>query len=257
MWIDVHAHLDKLEEGPQAAIEKALASGVSRIITIGTEPSDHPFIVDAISKWAPHVYGTLGVHPHEAVLWTAEVKKFIKENINNPRIVAVGEIGLDYFYKHSDIEVQKKAFREQIELAIECNMPVEIHTRDAEADTVEILKDYAGQVRGLIHCFTGTQYLADEAVKMGFHFSISGVLTFKNAEPLRNVVKSIPVENLHLETDAPFLAPIPHRGQQNTPAYVVHTAEKLAEIKGISVAQLQEQILKNVQKLFPRISLVN
>jgi TatD DNase family protein len=255
MWIDVHAHLDKLEEGPDKAIEKAIASGVSRIITIGTEPSDHPFIVEAVTKWSPYVYGTLGVHPHEAILWNADVKRYIEEHISNSRIVAVGEIGLDYYYKHSDPEVQKKTFREQIELAIECNMPVEIHTRDAEIDTVEILKDYAGHLRGLIHCFTGTQFLADEAVKMGFHFSISGVLTFKNAETLRTIVRSIPDENLHIETDAPFLAPIPHRGQQNTPAYMIHTAEKLAEIKGLTLEQLNAQVVKNIQNLFPRISM--
>lgn len=255
MWIDVHAHLDKLEEGPQAAVDAALAAGVARIITIGTEPSDHPFIVEAVTKWSPYVYGTLGVHPHEAGLWNADVKKFIKDNIHNPRILAVGEIGLDYYYKHSDPEVQKKSFREQIELAIEYDMPVEIHTRDAEEDTVHILKDYAGKLKGLIHCFTGTQYLADEAVKLGFHFSISGVVTFKNADALRSVVKSIPVENLHIETDSPFLAPIPHRGKQNTPAYMINTAQKVAEIKGISIDELQVQAIKNAQKIFPRLVL--
>jgi TatD DNase family protein len=255
MWIDVHAHLDKLEEGPDAALKLAIAAGVSRIITIGTDPSDHPFIVEAVNKWCPYVYGTLGVHPHEAMLWSSDVKKFIKDNIDNPRIVAVGEIGLDYFYKHADPEIQKKAFREQIELAIECKMPVEIHTRDAEEDTVAILKDYADQLKGLIHCFTGTQYLADEAVKLGFHFSISGVLTFKSADPLRAVVKSIPMENLHLETDAPFLAPAPYRGKQNTPALIVNTAQKLAEIKGITLAELQIQASKNAQKIFPRLIL--
>jgi TatD DNase family protein len=255
MWIDVHAHLDKLEEGPQAAVEAALAAGVSRIITIGTEPSDHPFIVEAVNKLSPYVYGTLGVHPHEAGLWNADVKKFIKENIHNPRILAVGEIGLDYYYKHSDPDVQKKSFREQIELAIEYDMPVEIHTRDAEEDTVNILKDYAGKLKGLIHCFTGTQYLADEAVKLGFHFSISGVVTFKSADALRAVVKTIPLENLHVETDSPFLAPIPHRGKQNTPAYMINTAQKVAEIKGIAVDELQAQVIRNAQKIFPRLIL--
>jgi TatD DNase family protein len=254
MWIDVHAHLDKLEEGPQVAVDTALAAGVSRIITIGTDPSDHPFIVDAVHKWSPYVFGTLGIHPHEAGLWNVDVKKFIKENIQNQRILAVGEIGLDYYYKHSDPEVQRRAFREQIELALECDMPVEIHTRDAEEDTVAILKDYAGKLKGLIHCFTGTQFLADEAVKLGLHFSISGVLTFKNAEPLRAVVKSIPIENLHVETDAPFLAPVPYRGRQNTPAYMIDTAQKLAEIKGITLAELQAHALKNAQKIFPRLS---
>lgn len=251
-WIDVHAHLDKLEEGSEAAIQNALKQGVERIITIGTEPQDHPFIVQAMDQWAPHVFGTLGIHPHEATLWNADVKNFILKHIHHPRLLAIGEIGLDYFYNHSDKESQLKAFREQLELAVEYKMPVEIHTRDAEEDTVRILKDYAGQVTGLIHCFTGTQYLAGEALKLGFHFSISGVVTFKNADSLRAVVKSIPIENLHVETDAPFLAPVPFRGQKNTPALMVHTAQKVAEIKGVSLETLKNQVYKNAQKLFPR-----
>jgi TatD DNase family protein len=255
MWIDVHAHLDKLEGGPQAALDLALEAGVSRIITIGTEPSDHPFVVQAVDSFGPYVFGTLGIHPHEAELWDNDVKKFIIDNIQNPRIVAVGEIGLDYYYKNSDPEKQKKTFREQIELAIDYNMPVEIHTRDAEEDTVAILKDYAGVLKGLIHCFTGTQYLADEAVKLGFNFSISGVLTFKNAESLRTVVQTIPIENLHVETDSPFLAPIPHRGKQNSPAFMIHTAQKLAEIKSISVGELKTQVLKNAKNIFPKLVL--
>lgn len=251
-WIDVHAHLDKLEEGSEAALQKAISCGVERIFTIGTDPLDHPFIIEAIDKWSPYVFGTLGIHPHDSPKWNPDVKNFIIKHIQHPRLLAIGEIGLDYYYNHSDKETQIKAFREQLELAIEYNMPVEIHTRDAEEDTVRILNDYAGKVTGLIHCFTGTQYLADECLKLGFHFSISGVVTFKSADSLRAVVKSIPIENLHIETDSPFLAPVPCRGQKNTPSLMIHTAQKVAEIKGVSVEELKAQVYKNAQKLFPR-----
>ncbi len=252
-WIDVHCHLDKLEDDGAVSIPRAFAAGVQKIITIGTGPEDHPFIVEAVNKWSPNVFGTLGVHPHDANQWTPEVKKYIEDHIHHPRIVAVGEIGLDYYYNHSDKETQIRAFREQLELSITHNMPVEIHTRDAEEDTVKILNDYKGQAKGLIHCFTGTQYLADEVLKLGFHISISGVVTFKSAEALREVVTSIPLDAIHVETDAPFLAPVPCRGQQNKPELILHTAEKVAQLKGVSIGDLKAQVYKNALKIFPKL----
>lgn len=253
MWIDVHTHLDKLEEGPEKALELARAAGVKRLVTIGTEPADHPVVLSLAKKYYPEVYCTLGVHPHEGQIYTEEAGKFIEAHIQDREVVAVGEIGLDYYYNESPKEKQQAAFRAQLEIARKYNMPVEIHTRDAEEDTIAILKEFNGQVKGIIHCFTGTRWLADEALKLGFNISISGVVTFKNAEDLRDTVRSLPLDRIHIETDAPFLAPVPMRGKKNTSAYVVHTAEFVAKLKGVSVEQLAQQTNANALKMFPKI----
>jgi TatD DNase family protein len=252
-WTDMHAHLDKLEEGPDKAIEMALAQNVRRIVTIATDPNDLKTVLEYANKYSPHVYCTLGIHPHEGVTYTPDVRNFIKENAVHPRVIAVGEIGLDYYYEQSPKKEQLHAFRDQLELARELGMPIEIHTRDAEEDTVNLLKEYQGQVTGLIHCFTGTQWLADQALALGYNISISGIVTFKNAAALRSVVESIPLDRLHVETDSPFLAPMPMRGKSNTPSYVVHTARLVADLKKISVEDLCLQTNKNAEKMFPKL----
>jgi TatD DNase family protein len=190
-WIDIHTHLDKLEEGADEAIRQAQAAGVKKFITIGTEPSDHEVVLQLAQKYAPHVYCTLGVHPHEGVLYDDKVERFLNENLHRKEVVAVGEIGLDYHYNQSPKEKQLEAFERQLELAKKFKLPVEIHTRDAEEDTVLMLKKFDGQVRGVIHCFTGTAELAIKCLDLGFNISISGVVTFKNAESLRSIVKDI------------------------------------------------------------------
>lgn len=252
-WTDMHAHLDKLQEGPDKAIELALAQNVKRIVTIATDPNDLKTVLEYADKYSPYVYCTLGIHPHEGVSYSSDVGNFIKANANHPRVIAVGEIGLDYYYEQSSKKEQLYAFREQLKLAQELCLPVEIHTRDAEEDTINLLKEFQGKVTGLIHCFTGTQWLADQAVALGFNISISGIVTFKNAIELRKVVESIPLEHLHIETDSPFLAPVPMRGKQNTPSYVVHTAKLVAELKKISVEDLCLQTNKNAERMFPKL----
>lgn len=252
-WIDVHAHLDKLEEGVEAAISNAKSVGVKKIITIGTEPADHPVVLDIARKYYPDVYCTLGVHPHDGKVYTEAAGKFIEDHVSEACVVAVGEIGLDYYYEESPRQEQKDTFRAQLEIAKRTGMPVEIHTRDADEDTVAILSDFKGSVTGLIHCFTGSEWLARQALDLGYNISISGVVTFKNAESLRQIVKMIPLDRIHVETDAPFLAPIPMRGKKNTPAYVIHTAKFVAELKGITEAQLCEQTRVNAMKVFPKI----
>lgn len=252
-WIDVHAHLNMLEEGVEAAIANAKAAGVARIITIGTEPQDHPVVLQIAQKYYPEVYCTLGVHPHEGVYYTEEIGKFIEAHVNDKEVVAVGEIGLDYYYETSPKQEQRDAFRAQLEIAKKANLPVEIHTRDAEEDTVEILKEFKGDVTGIIHCFTGTDWLARQCLDLGYNISISGVVTFKNAESLRDVVRMTPVDRLHVETDSPFLAPVPMRGRKNTPAFVVHTAKLVAELKNISIEELCTQTRVNALKMFPKI----
>ncbi len=191
-WIDIHAHLNMLEEGVEAAINNAKAAGVRKIITIGTEPGDHPVVLEIARKYYPDVYCTLGVHPHEGKVYTEEAGKFIEEHVQEPCVVAVGEIGLDYYYDQSPRKEQQDAFRAQLEIAQRTQMPVEIHTRDAEEDTIAILNEFKGKVNGLIHCFTGTEWLARQALDVGFNISISGVVTFKNADSLRSTVKMLP-----------------------------------------------------------------
>lgn len=254
MWIDVHTHIHMLEDVSEEVVAKAAAAGVERLITIGTELDDLQKIVQLVDKHQPYVYGTLGYHPHEADHFSDEARKFMRDNLNHPRIVGVGEIGLDYYYEHSDRKNQNSVFEEQMGMAEEFQLPVEIHTRDAEEDTIAMLKKFEGKVKGLLHCFTGTQWLADEALKLGFNISVSGVATFKNAEPLRQVIKSVPLDRLHLETDAPFLTPVPFRGKKNAPEMMVHTAKVVAELKDVTLQQLAEQTRTNALKMFPKLN---
>ena len=255
-WIDVHTHLNFLKGvSPDEAISEAKAAGVSRFITIGTEPKDHPVVLDLATRYFPVVACTLGVHPHEGSVYDDTVEAFLNANVGRKEVVAVGEIGLDYYYNHSPHDEQKAAFRRQLELAARHRMPVEIHTRDAEADTIEILKEFKGRVGGIIHCFTGTMWLAREALDLGFDISFSGVVTFKNADELRAVARFVPLDRLHVETDAPFLSPVPMRGKSNVPAYVVHTGRAVAALRGIGEDELAAAAWANARRTFPKLSL--
>lgn len=252
-WIDVHAHLDMLEDAPEVALQKAKAAGVSKIVTIGTEPSDHDFVLKTAKQFYPDVYCTLGVHPHQGILWKDEIEVFLDKHLPEREVIAVGEIGLDYHYNQSPVEEQREAFRRQLDIARRHKLPVQIHTRDAEKDTVEILKEFKGQVTGLIHCFTSSAWLAKECLDLGYNISFSGIVTFKNAEDLRETCKMVPLNRMHVETDAPFLAPVPQRGKKNTPAYVIHTAALVAQLKNVSEEKLAEATNENARQLFPKI----
>lgn len=252
-WIDLHAHLDKLEQSPEEALRLAEEAGVRRVVTIGTDPEDLETVLELVRKYPGKVYGTLGIHPHEGVKYTEEIGLFIDRHVVDPGIIAVGEIGLDYYYDQSPREEQRQAFRAQLAIAAKHGLPVEIHTRDAEEETVAILKEFEGRVKGIIHCFTGTQWLADQCLDLGFNISISGIVTFKNAEELRNVVRSLPLDRMHVETDAPFLAPVPMRGKKNTPAYMVHTAKFVADLKQVPLDVFEARMLENAHRMFPRL----
>ena len=195
----------------------------------------------------------MGIHPHEGKVFDGSVDQFLRENLNHPRVVAVGEIGLDYYYDNSPREEQRQAFRRQMEIAEQFNLPVEIHTRDAEEDTIEILNDFKGRVKGIIHCFTGTQNLANAALDCGYNISFSGVVTFKNAEALRDVCMNTPIDRMHVETDAPFLAPVPLRGQKNQPDFVLWVAKFVSELKGVPLVDFCKQMKNNADKMFPRL----
>lgn len=265
-FVDVHCHLDKLKVPFEQALLQAQALGVTRVITIGTEPADHPIVLGYAKQYFPQVACTLGVHPDEAELWNEAVGDWIRAKVNSADpnesrgIVAVGEIGLDYYDENgkrlkASRDVQLNAFRRQMELAEELGLPVEIHTREADVDCAMVLREYSGRVTGMLHCFTSSLTLAKEAVQSGFDISISGVVTFKNAELLREVVKYVPLERLHVETDAPFLAPVPQRGKSNLPEFVVHTAQAVADLKGISLGELSRVTRANAKRLFPKLSL--
>jgi len=252
-WIDVHAHLNYLEDAPADVLARAKTNGVEKIITIGTCQKDHNTVLDLVNTCGPNVYGTLGVHPHEAKEYNNEIDKFLRTNCDHPKIVAIGEIGLDYYYDNSPRDIQHEAFKRQLQIAVDKDLPVQIHTRDAEEDTVKILQSFGGKVRGIIHCFTGSQYLADECLKLGLNISISGVVTFKKALELQETVKGLPLNRIHVETDSPFLAPIPHRGKKNEPSFVIHTAEKVAELKGISLDELSKATKENTFSVFNKM----
>ena len=255
-WIDVHTHLNMLKDlAPEAAIEQAKASGVTHFITIGTEPNDLPIVLGLAKKFFPIVACTLGIHPHEGQVYNDEIDTYLRKNALEREVVAIGEIGLDYHYDSSPRDQQRDAFRRQLQIALELSLPIEIHARDADEDTVMILKEFGGKIRGIIHCFTGTMWLAKEALALGLDISFSGVITFKNAGDLRDVVQFVPLDRLHVETDSPFLAPVPERGKSNVPAFVIHTAELVAQLKGITLSELQVATLQNARRTFPKLQL--
>ena len=252
-WTDVHTHLNFLEITPEQAVLEGEKRGVNRFITIGTEPEDLPVVLEMAEKFQPQVFCTLGIHPHEGKVYSSEVEKFLNENLNKPRVVAVGEIGLDYYYAHSPAEEQKQAFRAQMALAEKFNLPVEIHTRDAEDDTIEILNEFKGKVKGIIHCFTGTQRLADAALACDYNISFSGIVTFKKANELQDVCRNVPIDRMHVETDAPFLSPIPLRGKKNLPHHMLWTALFVSQLKQVELLDFCKQMKINADKMFPKL----
>ncbi len=251
-FIDTHTHLSMIETETLEVIKMAESENIRQFINIGTNFEDHPTVLATAQKFFPKVFCTLGVHPHDAKDFH-KAESFMMQNLKHKEVLAVGEIGLDYYYLNSEAATQRDVFRRQLQIAVEHNLPIEIHTRDAEADTIAILQEFKGKVRGLIHCFTGTQHLADQALDLGLNISISGVVTFKSAEALRDVVRNTPIDRIHIETDAPFLAPMPHRGKKNQPAFMIETAKKVAELKQVSLEDLAKQVQKNTAKLFTKI----
>ena len=253
LWIDSHAHIDKLSSSVLDILQLAREEGVFRILTIGTELKDWKQIVRLCEEYSPEIYGALGMHPHTAKNFDEESEEFLKTHLNLKRIVAIGEIGLDYHYEHSDRVIQKEVFEKQLSLAYDLKMPVEIHTREAEEDTAVFLKQFKGKVKGLLHCFTGSYDLARQALDCGFNISFSGILTFKNSEGLRKTCKKIPLDRLHIETDSPFLSPVPYRGKENQPAHVSVLAKCVAELHSVDLQTLSDRLKKNTWELFPKI----
>ncbi len=255
MLIDSHCHLDYLaRDGDlEEIVGRARRAGVSAMVTICTKLSEFD-TVRSIAQRYPEVSCSVGVHPHEAEQEGQESPDRLRELAKLPEVVGIGETGLDYFYEHSPRESQQRSFRSHIAAARETGLPLIVHTRDADADTVAILREEveAGAVTGVIHCFSAGPELAEAALELGFYIGVSGIMTFKKAEELRETLRRVPLERLLVETDAPYLAPVPQRGKQNEPAFVVHTAAALAELKAVETGELAAVTTSNFYTLFSR-----
>ncbi len=258
MLIDSHCHLDYFEEPELDAImERASAAGVAFMLTIATRLGEFDR-VRAIAERFPNVFCTVGVHPHEAANEPDLSAGRLIELAQHPKVVGIGETGLDFHYDHSPRDRQVAAFQVHIEAAKALGLPLVVHSRNADAETADMLARGAsdGGLNGLIHCFSTTRQLSDIALEIGFMISLSGIVTFKNAETLRAIAKDIPANNLLVETDAPYLAPIPMRGKRNEPAYVAHTAAFLADLRGESVTELAQETTANFLRLFGKAAAI-
>ena len=255
MLADSHCHLNYpgLVEDQQAVIGRARARGVTAMLNIATRASEWDAVL-ATAEREPDVWATVGVHPHEADKHPNVTVDTLRDRAAHPRVVGLGETGLDYHYDHSDREAQRTAFRAHIKVGRDTGLPIIVHTRDAEEDTAAILEDELEQGRfaGVIHCFTGTAAFADKALEMGFFISISGIVTFRNARDLQAIAARIPLDRLLVETDAPFLAPVPHRGRTGEPAFVADTAAFLAELRGDEPELLHRRTAENFHALFAK-----
>ena len=247
---DTHAHLDfpQFDDDREEVIARALAAGVGIIINVGADLASSRRAV-ALAEAHPQIYAAVGVHPHDAKTLTEEVLTELRELARHPQVVAIGEIGLDFYRDLSPRDVQRQAFERQLALARELDKPVIIHDREAHAEVMDTLRRWQG-LRGVLHCFSGSLEMARRAVELGFYISIAGPVTFKNARRLPEIVRQLPLERLLIETDCPYLAPHPHRGERNEPAYVRLVAEAVAEIKGLPLEEVARVTTANTQTLF-------
>ncbi|OUM93358.1 MAG: hypothetical protein BAA04_05510 [Firmicutes bacterium ZCTH02-B6] len=249
--VDSHAHLDhELFAGDvDAVIERARAAGVYYIVTIGADLASSEAAVRLADKY-PCVYATVGIHPHDAVQLDDAAYRRLKALAAHPRVVAIGEIGLDYYYDHSPRPVQRQAFIRQLELARETGLPFVVHNREADADTLAVLRDWARDLPGLMHSFAGNEDMLAECLEMGYLVSTGGMVTFKNAEAIRSVMSRVPLDRLLVETDAPYLTPVPLRGRRNEPAFVQYVVAFLAQLRGTDPNQLAAVTTANACRFF-------
>lgn len=254
MLVDSHCHLNYPDLADTAGvIARAKAAGVRVLQTISTQRSDFA-TVKALAEEHPEIYCSIGIHPHEAEPHEDITEAELLAEATHPRVIGIGETGLDYYYEHSPRQAQQELFRRHIRVARQLDLPVIVHSRDADEDTIAILQQEheAGPFRFLIHCFSSTKYLSDKSVELGGYISCSGIITFKKSQALRDAVASVPLERLLVETDAPYLAPEPHRGKPCEPAYTALTAAKLAEVKGVSAEEIARITSDNFFRLFSK-----
>jgi len=253
MFVDSHCHLDKLDyqeqhNGIQDVINKAVEAGVTQLLSVGVTLDAFPNMIEMIAVY-DNVHASCGVHPLDVESpFTLEM---LKQYASHSKVVAIGETGLDYHYKPETASLQRERFEQQVALAVEMNKPLIIHTRDAREDTLAILRNgQAKKCGGVIHCFTEDLEFAENVMSLGFYISISGIVTFKQAIELKEVVKQLPLTRLLIETDSPYLAPVPHRGKQNQPAYVIEVAQSIAQLKNRSLTEVANQTTQNFRDLF-------
>lgn len=255
MLIDSHCHLDfpDLAEDRAGVVARAAAAGVAGMVTICTKFAEFERIA-AIAEEYRNIYCTVGLHPHEAEKEPELRVEDLLGHARHPKCIGIGETGLDFFYDHSPREIQATQFRRHIAAARQTGLPLIVHSRDADADTVAILRDEAGKgaFPGLIHCFTAGREVAETAIELGLYVSLSGIITFRNAEDLRAIARDLPPDRVLVETDAPFLAPAPNRGKRNEPGFVADTARALAELLGMDAAELAERTTRNFFALFAK-----
>lgn len=252
MYFDTHAHLDdrKYREDQDLVISRAKEAGLELIVNVGYNIASARRTVELTKKY-DLIYGTVGMHPHDAKDLDGDGLRELKRLAQEPKIVAIGEIGLDYHYDHSPRDVQQRVFRRMIGLAQEVKLPIVIHDREAHEDVFRILcEEKAEEVGGIFHCYSGSWPLAKEAIEMGFYISIAGPITFHNAKKTVEVVKEVPLEWLLIETDSPYLAPVPYRGKRNEPAHVVKVAEMIAQIKGLEVEEVGRVTTANGKRAY-------
>ena len=257
IFFDSHCHLDaeQFDDDRAEVIQRARDAGVHYMVCIGSGygPEEAAKALE-VAETDDRIWATVGVHPHDAGKATSDTWDGLRDLARSEQVVAWGEIGLDYYYDHAPRQVQNEVFVVQLEIAIELNLPVSLHVRDAAIDTKVHLRDlkarYGDRLRGIWHCFTEDVETAEEAVDLGFVVSIPGIVTFPKGENIREVVKALSIENLAIETDSPFLTPVPHRGKRNEPSYVVETARKIAELKGIDVAEVARMTTANAMRAY-------
>ncbi len=255
MLVDSHCHLDfpELVEDLDGVLARAADAGVAVMQTLCTRLSKFPDVL-ALARAHDNLYCSVGVHPHNVASEAAATPEVLSEHARADEVIGIGETGLDYYYDHAPRELQRESFRVHAAAARETGLPLIVHTRDADADTVDILADEmrAGAFKGLIHCFSTSWELAEKSLELGFYISVAGIVTFNKAEALREAVRDVPLERLLVETDAPYLAPAPMRGKRNEPAFVAHTAARLAEIKGVAPEALAAATTDNFFTLFDK-----
>ncbi|MEG9298892.1 TatD family hydrolase [Mangrovibacillus sp. Mu-81] len=252
MLFDTHVHLnaEQFNEDLEEVISRAKETGVGKMVVVGFDRPTIERAMELVERY-DFLYASIGWHPVDAIDMTDEDLVWIEELSNHPKVVALGEMGLDYHWDKSPKETQKDVFRKQIHLAKKVKLPIVIHNRDATQDIVDILREEgAEEVGGIMHCFSGSPEIAQECVDMNFYISLGGPVTFKNAKKPKEVAKEIPLERLLIETDCPYLAPHPNRGKRNEPAYVKLVAEQIAELKGISLEEVEAATTENANKLF-------
>src|SRR6266853_737826 len=254
MLVDSHCHLDFADfaEERDAVVARARAVGVGTMLTIGTRLDEFPG-VRAIAEGYPDIWCSVGAHPHEAADHAAISAEHLAALAAHPRVIGIGETGLDFHYDHSPREVQERVFRAHIAASQASGLPLIVHAREADAEIARILHEERATA-GVLHCFSSGRALAEAALDLGFYISISGIVTFRNAEDLRAIVRDVPLDRLLIETDAPYLAPVPYRGRRNEPAYVAATAAAVAALKGVDPAELAAATSENFFRLFAKAS---